>query len=314
MDVLPNDVAEKMKDCAWAAAWHAANTRMGSEGDAQADKVHFHDNADEFKQKATGILTEEVCDHIKWMFWNAAWYTANTRRGYDDDATKDKENMEAGYRAILASREISETLAENIRGMSWFASWYCANTRKGYNDDARGDEAKANSYFRKISGEVRLVSMNFDMDTAHVLGQRPLALPEQTLINNGDITQMIEFSFAVTEGTTRSLSTTVGFEYSITQGLEVGFEGFGSASLQASFTLSASTTLEQSMQQGTTRTYTFPLSVPAKSTYTAKALIQEAQMDVGYDMVLDIGGYQKTIRGTWTGAAVSRASYEVTPN
>ena len=59
MDVLPNDVAEKMKDCAWAAAWHAANTRMGSEGDAQADKVHFNDNADEFKQKATGIQTEE---------------------------------------------------------------------------------------------------------------------------------------------------------------------------------------------------------------------------------------------------------------
>ena len=221
LDVLPNDVAEKMKDCAWATAWHAANTRMGSEGDAQADKVSFQDNADEFKQKATGILTEE--DHIKWMPWNAAWYTANTRKGYDDDATKDKENVEAGYNAIVAGGEMSETLVENIRGMSWFASWYCANTRKGYSDDAKADEAKANSYFRKISGEVRLISMKFDMDTAHILGQRPLALPEQTLINNGDITQTMEFSFAATEGTTRSLSTTVGFEFGITQGLQVGF-------------------------------------------------------------------------------------------
>ena len=312
MDVLPYDVAEKMKDCAWATAWHAANTRMGSEGDAQADKVSFQDNADEFKQKATGILTEE--DHIKWMPWNAAWYTANTRKGYDDDATKDKENVEAGYNAIVAGGEMSETLVENIRGMSWFASWYCANTRKGYSDDAKADEAKANSYFRKISGEVRLVSMKFDMDTAHVLGQRPLALPEQTLINNGDITQTMEFSFAVTEGTTRSLSTTVGFEFGITQGLEVGFAGFGNASFQVSFQLSASTTLEQSMQQGVTKTYTFPLAVPAKSTYTAKAIVQEAQMDVEYDMVLDIGGYHKTIHGTWTGAAVSKASYEITPN
>ena len=314
MNVLPNDVAEKMKDCAWAAAWHTANTRMGSKGDAQADKVRFHDNADEFKRKATGILTGQVCDRIKWMFWDAAWHTANTRKGYNKDATKDKTNMEAGYRAIVASGEMSETLANNIRGMGWFASWYCANTRKGYSDDARGDEAKVNSYFRKIRGEVRLVSMKFDMDTAHILGQRPLSLPEQTLTNKGDITQTMKFSFAVTEGQTRSLSNTVGFEYSITQGLEVGFEGFGTASLQTSFTLSASTTVEQSMQQGNTRTYTFPLSVPAKSTYTAKAIIQEAQMDVGYDMVLDISGYQKTIRGTWTGVAVSRASYEVTPN
>ena len=156
--------------------------------------------------------------------------------------------------------------------------------------------------------------MKFDMDTAHILGQWPLALPEQTLINNGDITQTMEFSFAATEGTTRSLSTTVRFEYSITQGLEVGFAGFGNTSFQVSFQLSASTTLEQSMQQGVTKTYTFPLAVPAKSTYTVKAIVQEAQMDVEYDMMLDIGGYYKTIHGTWTGAVVSKASYEVTPN
>ena len=118
MDVLPGDVAEKMKDCAWAAAWHTANTRMGSKGDAAADKVRFNDNADAFKDKAEGIIAGGTCDKIKWMFWDAAWHTANTRKGYTSDAAKDKDKMEANYRAIVASREISEKLAGNIRDMS----------------------------------------------------------------------------------------------------------------------------------------------------------------------------------------------------
>ena len=106
----------------------------------------------------------------------------------------------------------------------------------------------------------------------------------------------------------------LGLNLALRKDFRLDFAGFGNTSFQVSFQLSASTTLEQSMQQGVTKTYTFPLAVPAKSTYTAKAIVQEAQMDVEYDMVLDIGGYHKTIHGTWTGAAVSKASYEVTPN
>ena len=287
---------------------------MGSKGDANADEVRFYDYADQFKQKANGILTGEVCANIQWMFWHAAWYAANFRAGIMDDATRDNKQWKAYYNAVVAAKEMSDTLAENIRGMSLFASWYCANFRKGYKDDAEGDEAKVKSYYRKISGEVKLVSMNFIMDTAKILGEKPLAMPEQTLINRGDIPQTMEFSFAVTEGSTKSLSTTVGFQYGITQGLEIGFEGFGKASLQVSFQLSASKTMRESMQKGVTKTYTFPLTVPPKSTYTAKAIVQEAEMNVEYNMVLDIGGYQKTMTGTWNGVAVSRASYEVKPN
>ena len=123
----------------------------------------------------------------------------------------------------------------------------------------------------------------------------------------------MEYTFKVTEGRTTSLSATVSFEYGITQGVEVGFGGFGSASYQASFKLSASTTMGHSMQKGESKTYRFPLTVPARSTYIAKGIVQEAEMDVEYDMVLDIGGYYKTIHGTWKGVAVSKASYEVTP-
>lgn len=127
-------------------------------------------------------------------------------------------------------------------------------------------------------GEVNLVSMKFNMDTARILEQTPLAIPEQTLVNKGDTTQTMQFAFTEVEGWTESLSSTVGFEYGITYHAEVGFEGFGKASFQVSFKLSASQTIQKSMHHATTNCHN----------YVAKAIVQQAEMNVGYEMCLGV--------------------------
>lgn len=311
MDALPMDIAEEMRRCAWAASWHASNERKGYSGDAKRDEVEFKDHADEFKKKATGLLSSKTCDDLKWMFWYAGWYAANKRWKYNTDAGKDEKKVEGYCNAAIESKEISKSLAHNIKEMGVFAGWYCANTRYGYHDDAKADKAKVESYFKKIAGKVELIAMNFYMDTAQILSTKPKAMPEEELINNSDIDQTMSFAVEITEGKTNSVSHTIAFEYSVGVGFEAGFFGFGKSDYEVSFAFSHSHTFEQSIQIGVTKTYTFPLTVPQHSTYVAHAIVQEAHMTVDYDLVLRIGGVRKTIQGTWDGVAVSRATYEV---
>lgn len=66
--------AGDIKEVAWAAAWHAANSRKGFSKDAKKDEQQFLAAAD------------RLCDagvpgafHIKWLAWNISWHCANER-------------------------------------------------------------------------------------------------------------------------------------------------------------------------------------------------------------------------------------------
>lgn len=148
--ILPPDAATQMKWCAWRAAWYTANTRVGYHGDAARDRVAFNRHADNFKRMLAGTLSSSTCDHIKWMFWYAAWNTANTRAGYHSDAANDRRRVQQHYNAIISSGEMGTTLAYQIREMGWAAAWYCANTRASYHSDARRDLDRFNDYANRI--------------------------------------------------------------------------------------------------------------------------------------------------------------------
>lgn len=119
------------------------------------------------------------------------------------------------------------------------------------------------------------------------------------------------FEFTVTQGKTTSLSFQIGFKYGVKAEMEVSFLYTG-GQFEASFEMSQSLTISQSLSTGTSKEYNFPLSVPAHSTYEAKATVQEAEMEVPYELVFDFGGTRKSIVGIWNGVAVSLATYTVT--
>jgi len=48
---------------------------------------------------------------------NCAWNTANTRKGYDGDASQDKERVKEHYQNVVKGGEVSERLATNVREM-----------------------------------------------------------------------------------------------------------------------------------------------------------------------------------------------------
>ncbi len=309
--IFPQDVADELKACAEKASWHTARERFGKKGEADAEKIEMEKHFRNLKQKSDGLLSEKTCGEIKSMFWFAAWHTANTRKGYESDAKRDKKQVEGHYKNLVEGREVDGKLAANLKEMGWAAAWLAANTIVGYKDDAKRDKANLDSHFEQISGEVNLVAMNFFTDEAKILAEKPKVVAEERLVNNSDVQQTMAFKFTVTEGKTNSTSTKIAFSYGVKVGFEAGFFGFAESKYELSFNFSHDHTFAQSTSSGTTKAYEFPLAVPAHTTYKAKGMVHEAQMDVPYELVFDFGGGRRSVKGIWKGVAVSRATYQV---
>ena len=195
--------------------------------------------------------------------------------------------------------------------MGWNAAWYAANTIVGYHDDAKRDEAKFEDHFRKISGDVNLVAMNFFTDEAKILADKPKIVAEQRLENKVNSEQTMAFKFSVSQGRTNSISHQIAFSYGVKVGFEAGFFGLAQSKYELSFNFSHSHTFAESTSSGKTQNYEFPLKVPGNSTYIAKALVHEAEMNIPYELVFDFGGTQKSLKGIWKGVAVSKATYTI---
>ncbi len=324
LEILPVDVAKELKGYAEKAASHCTKMRLGNRGEAGADKIESKNHFDSFKEKCKGLLSDKTCEDMRSMLWHTAWYVANTtkskrirrwqysmRNRYKSHAASDKRIMQKKYQDVVNKGEISEALATNVKEMGWYAAWFSANTIVGRRDDALPDKANLDSYFDDIHGDVNLVAMNFIMGEAKILSQKPKVVSEENLVNKGDVPQTMSFSFSMEVGKTCSTSHTIGFSYGIDTGFSAGFAGFGECNFQLSFSFSHEHTFEQSTSTGTTKSFNFPLEVPAHSIYVAKAMVYEAEMDIPYELVLDFGGTHRTVRGRWKGVACSTATYEI---
>lgn len=322
LEILPMDVAEELKGYAEKASWHCSKMRLGDRGDADADKIEAKNHFDSFKEKCKGLLSDRSCEDIRSMLWSAAWYEANKtktkrcwwltkRNQYKADAASDKIILQAMYQDVVYRGEITGTLATNVRELGRNAARLAAHTIVGRHDDARRDQANLESYFNKIRGEINLVAMNFFMDEAKILSQTPKVVSAQNLKNEGDVEQTMKFGFSMTEGKTHSTSHTIGFSYGINSSFTAGFSGFGEVNFELSFSFSHSHSFERSISTGTTKSVEFPLLVPAHSTYVAKGMVSEAEMDIPYELVFDFGGAHRKVRGHWKGTACSEAKFHV---
>jgi len=110
---LPIKVAEEIKWMAWNAAWYAANTHAGDKykGDAGTNDVGFKKHSGDMSKAVAALelkLSQNALDDIKWGAWNAAWHTANTRAGYQNEAENDKNRFEQHFESLKNSKEVTE--------------------------------------------------------------------------------------------------------------------------------------------------------------------------------------------------------------
>merc|ERR1711976_115879 len=197
--------------------------------------------------------------------------------------------------------------------MSWNVAWYAANTRiGGMEEDAKTDKANYEQNAKLIHGEVTLLSIDFDASRGTMATHKPAVVAEQALDNSqGGATESMTFSYSYTEGHTDSYSNTLGFKVGVAEDIKAGFL-FAGEETTVSFEGSYSHTWNSGSSDGTTKSFSFPLSVPAHRIYQAKATVEQATMDVPYTMTISIGDFQWETSGTWHGVAVSTATYKVT--
>lgn len=319
MNVFPADVAEDLMKCAMAIGRNYAGERyQKTDSELGHPKELLKKHTENFTTKMEGLLSADTFEDIKMMFLIQAWsIKVLGRNGASKLNGNDLE--EEMYGRIQRRGELSDALASAIRSMGSNIAWYTANqtvkAEYGGKDYTKNYEKKYKEDYGKICGEVNIVAIKFDTDKAKILASQPKVLAQQSLKNNSDIQQQMTFSFSVTKGTTKTTSNQIAFNCGVKAGIQAGFSLAveGKATFEANLEISGSHTSGTSIQNGTTKTYTFPLNVPGKSIYEAKGIVFEAEMEVPYELKLDFGGATKSIRGIWTGVAVSTATYEVNP-
>ncbi|MEG3870790.1 MAC/perforin domain-containing protein [Microcoleus sp. Z1_B5] len=152
---LPIKVAEEIKGMAWNAAWYAANTRAGDKykGDAGTNDVGFKKHSGDMSKAVAALelkLSQNALDDIQWGAWNAAWYTANTRAGVQNDAKNDLKQFEQHFESLKNSKEVTDKLAENLKNMCLYAAWHAANERYDCKQDAKNDLKQFEFYYSEI--------------------------------------------------------------------------------------------------------------------------------------------------------------------
>jgi hypothetical protein len=152
---LPSKVAEELKSLVLDASWSTVNTRSGNQGDVRKHDISFQKHslnmsdaiaAEELK------LSQKVLEDIKGGIWSAAWHTANTRAGIEDDAKNDLKEFNRRFESLKNSKEVTDQLAENIKNMCIAGAWHIANKRKGYKEDEQRDLEEFDMYYSRIVG------------------------------------------------------------------------------------------------------------------------------------------------------------------
>ena len=91
-------------------------------------------------------------------------------------------------------------------------------------------------------------------------------------------------------------------------GFKASFLSLAEGNFEATFEFSHSHTFSESMNKGTTKSYKFTLQVPPNSTYIAKGMVQEADMEVPC-IWIGVWFWRKEEVSVWNMESCSEYSY-----
>lgn len=247
----------------------------------------------------------EKCKRIKIQFWKNAKYAG--RAGYQ------KCNMEHHYKSLISrgKQEISENLAKNIKRIGKAAASLAFLSSFGSSEERNQAEKELDDCFELIHGNVTIIDMKFIKDKARLISKTPQVVSRMEMENKGDVAQTMKFTFMATKGKTVSTKHTVNFNYKIGSNFSAGFPGVGEISCQLSFDFSHNPCFQECINKTITKSYEFDLVVPAHCTQVARATVEEAEMEVPYELVFDFQGTTRSVEGLWKGVGCSEATYSI---
>jgi len=312
LDHLTADVATRLKDASISAGWYTADQRYAwpiYESESATYYATFTNQMDEVKTFAAEIIAPDTMENIRAMFYYMAWYTANSKVGYFNDANNDIAQVDYYRGLIIASGDMTEDLVDSLKWMSHDAGWYAQNSRwlwPGASDDY--DKMEAN--YQLIVGDFILQDVIFNQDGGHLYGTTEKVVGGQDLPNDSGFTQHMKIGYTVMQGTTKSTTHDLAFGLQIGASLDVRLF-FITVGLNGHFKLDAGASWTNSMHEGEVYSYEYDLYVPANSHYKSEATIIEGQATMDYEIVFTVNGKYHSIHGLWEGTAVDESHYHV---
>lgn len=313
LDHLTADIADRLKTASLDCGWYTACQRYAwpiyeSESNTYLSKCQA--DFDDLSWFAAEIIAPETMENVRQMVFYMAWYTANSKVGYFNDANNDMNKVNEYRQLIINSGDMTSNLVDNIKWMAHDAGWYQQNVRWLYWPGANSDEDKMNANYDLIVGDFVVKEIKFNEDSGKLYSTTTVMAREQTLNNLSDLDQSMSFSYTVMQGTTSSTTHNLGFGIDIGVHLDIKIL-FLSAGLSAHFNVDAGASWTESMSNGEVESYSYPLVVPPHSQYKAEATVTEGLVSMDYEVVFTVNGKYHSIGGVWEGTAVDSSQYTV---
>jgi len=176
-----------------------------------------------------------------------------------------------------------------------------------------GDPFEEYQYRWKISPAelYDIVDIEYHMEPGDIISEKPNFITTTNVVNGTSIEQSMTATFTEKATESSRFSKTEGVTISFTSGTKVGIPNIIDSSLEMGVTTSESWSFEESESKEDSRTYTFPVRVPPRTTVTAQASVQMYEADVTYVATFKgrTSGREVVMSGKWQGVKASTINY-----
>merc|ERR1712002_1035125 len=268
LEHLTADVADKLMDAMFDAGWYTADQRYAwpiYEGDSYYHGDQFNSKMDSIKVFAKEIINPDTMQNVQNMMYYMAWYTANSKVGYWNDAGNDMNNVDYHGQLIIDSGDMTSGLVDNLKWMFHDAGWYIQNTRWLY-PGASDDWNKMMANYDLIVGDFIFQDIIFNEDGGNLYGTTEKIVGCRDMPNDSGFTQHMKIGYQVMQGSTSSTTHSLAFGLQIGGSLDIRIF-FLTIGLSAHFKVDAGSSWTNGMSEGEIYSYEYDLYVPPYSHY-----------------------------------------------
>jgi len=162
-------------------------------------------------------------------------------------------------------------------------------------------------------GGLTIESVSYYLTSANNTIQKPDFLTEVEMINNTDIQQSVTANFSQSATETSSFSQTEGYSRTVSYTMDVGIPLFVDNKINTSVTTSTQWTFGKTESKTDTRSYNFPLIVPANTRYKARAIVSMYDANARYVARCRVNNSNRIVllEGNWEGIRAGHVKYEI---
>ena len=178
----------------------------------------------------------------------------------------------------------------------------------------RAGEVFDDQYFSFLFEDTKIDRVVYHIDEGKILSSTPIAIATQTLHNQSDNQQAMEFSLNETETHTSSFDYTLGFTITVGVSGKAGIPFVAEGGVKVD--VANSNTFKWGSTTTTSKTYSakLPVTAPARSTVRAVSSITRSTLNVPITVYLksESSGFEVQTQGVYTGVTTWDLRHTVT--